>query len=349
MQESLEKENIKLKRKIKFLELQNLEIDKLKEELSYIKNSRIWKFREILLGRHLNLVERIGLLFSIIPILSSISRFFYNTYLNLTKTTFLNTKEENVLISVVIPFYNYYDYIDECIDSVLVQGLENKVEIIIVEGFSDDGSREKLKERNWLNTKIVFQEHRTSIGENRLRGIEESTGRYICLLDPDDKLAPDYFKKAIEELERGHYDVVYPDVRYFEDVEEDQIAIDFVYDNIFWFNFISVSSIFRRSFWEKHKIGYSNNSEIFEDWDFWMRMAKAGARFKHIDGTYLLYRIHTSTKPSTTDIRLEDQVQKDKNTKDIYKDFVYSKEFYNAKKRQSKKFKVINADINITW
>lgn len=344
-----EKDHKKLKRELQFLKLQSLENEKLKYELSYIKNSRFWKFREVLLGKHLTFLQRIDLLISITPIISGVFKFIYKSYLKINTTTINNEVENGPLISVVIPVYNYYHYIDECVDSVFNQELGDKVEIIIIEGFSNDGSREKLQKRHWDNTRIIYQDHRTSIGENRLRGIEESKGRYICLLDADDKLTPGYFKAAIGELERRYYDIVYPDIKYFGDIEKESTSLDFIYDNIFWFNFVSVSAIFRKSFWKDQLIGYSPNKEIFEDWDFWMRMAKAGARFKHISGFYLWYRIHTSTQESTTDIRLDAQVEKDNRTKESYSNFYKTLKYLKGKMRQRKLFKVINSDINIKW
>ena len=346
---SLEKQNLKLKRKVKVLEYQNLEIEKLKKELNNIQSSRIWILREILFSNHMRLSDRLTSLISIIPVISSVYKKCENMLLSLTSVTVINSKELNPLISVIIPFYNYYDYIDDCINSVLRQGLGNRVEIIVIEGFSTDGSREKIRAKKWENTRVIYQDHRTSIGENRLLGIQESKGRYICMLDADDMLAPDYFKKGIELLEKGFYDVIYPDIKYFEEEDGEKVMPEFSFDNIFEFNFIPIPSIFRTSFWKEKNIEYSLSKEIFEDWDFWMRMAKSGARFAHLNGFYHLYRIHTTTVPSMTDIRLKEQVNKDTMTRKSYRDFIHSREYYKARRLQKKIIKVINPDINIEW
>jgi glycosyltransferase involved in cell wall biosynthesis len=339
----------KLERDLEIAKYQLLELDKVKYELESIKRSRFWKLREVFLSKHLSISQRIDILLLALPLVSKVYSATYELYLNLKRKTIVNTKEENPLISVVIPCYNYYRYLDDCINSVLAQDLGDKIEIIVIEGFSNDGSRDKLKMRSWPNTRIIFQDRRTSIGENRLKGIQESRGRYVCMIDADDMIEPNYFKSAIETLEREQYDVVYPDVRLFEDEDRIQVEPDFYFDNIFEFNLAPVSAVFRRSFWEDNNIGYSDNREIFEDWDFWMRMAKAGARFKHLHGAYLMYRIHTTTAPSVTDTRLKDQEEKESKTKTPYKKFIHSKEFYRARRRQNQKYKVINSNINITW
>ena len=50
------------------------------------------------------------------------------------------------LISVIVPVYNVYDYMDRCIRSVLNQTFKN-FEIILVAGDSSDGSTEKCIKR----------------------------------------------------------------------------------------------------------------------------------------------------------------------------------------------------------
>lgn len=344
-----DKKILKLQRDLSIAKHQLLELGKVKYELAGIYRSRLWRLRELILARHLNVIQRIDMFLKLLPGISFLYSKTYDLYLTLTAKTVKNTKESAPLVSVIIPFFNYKDYLEEGINSINNQGLEDRVEIIIIEGFSTDGSREWLKDRSWPNAKIIFQKEHLSIGENRERGIQEAKGRYICMLDADDKLADGYFKHALKILEQEYYDIVYPDIKYFEEDDKEQDMPDFYFDNIFDFNCIPTPSLFRRSFWNENNIGYSNSREIFEDWDFWMRMAKAGARFKHIDGFYHLYRVHTTTSASMTDQRLLEQQNKDEKTKAPYQSFIRSKAFFRARRRQYKKFKVINPDINITW
>lgn len=344
-----DKKIAKLERDLQIAKYQLVELNKVKYELNAVHRSRFWRIREALFARHLKFYQRIDKLLLAIPVLSSIYRFLYKSYLDVTKKTVENTKQDGPLVSVVIPYFNYFNYIDDCVKSVLSQDLGDKVEIIIIEGFSTDGSRQKMMKKSWPQTRLILQDHRTSIGENRLKGIQEAKGRYICMLDADDMLAPNYFKRAIEILEEGNYDVVYPDIKYFEEEDREQVMPDFYYDNIFEFNLVPTPSLFRRSFWEENSIGYSFSREIFEDWDFWMRLAKAGARFKHLEGFFHLYRVHTTTTPSMTDQRLSDQLNKDEKTKEPYREFIHSKGFYTGRRNQNQKYKIINPDINISW
>ena len=48
-------------------------------------------------------------------------------------------------ISVIIPVFNEADYIDKCITSILKQDYSGKIEILCIDGMSDDGTREIIK------------------------------------------------------------------------------------------------------------------------------------------------------------------------------------------------------------
>ncbi len=348
-----EKDLRKASREVSILKFQNQSLEGMRVQFEAIQRSILWQIRNLIKDRSLPLKQRIKLalriLFRILPFGENLKKQLIK--LRPKKVIhIINQLHEGPLVSVVIPLYNYGRYIDEAVQSVLDQGLGNKVEIIIVEGFSSDGTREMVKERKWLHTKIIFQDHRASIGENRLLGISTAKGKYICCLDADDKLGKGYLKHAIEVLEVGHYDVAYPDTKQFEEDDKEIIAPDvFVLDNLFHWNYISTIAVFRKSFWEENKVGYSFDRETFEDWDFWMRMASKGARFVHIPGFYHVYRVHTSESESMTDIRLAKQKEREEMTKNNFKEFLGSEEYRHALNRLSTIFKIKNPYINIKW
>ena len=61
-------------------------------------------------------------------------------------------------ISVIIPTRNELEYIDRCLESVRSAQLGNAtVEVLIVDGMSEDGTRERLFEwsRKWPNVRIL--------------------------------------------------------------------------------------------------------------------------------------------------------------------------------------------------
>jgi glycosyltransferase involved in cell wall biosynthesis len=104
-----------------------------------------------------------------------------------------------VKVSVVIPLYNARDVIAETIKSVLAQTWTD-YEIIVVDDGSQDGSGE-LVQAFGDRVRYIRQQN-TGVAGARNRGIEESHGEYIALLDHDDLWHPTKLAKQVDCLEK---------------------------------------------------------------------------------------------------------------------------------------------------
>lgn len=100
-------------------------------------------------------------------------------------------------ISVIIPIYNQEKYLRYCLESVLLQNLQ-EIEVICVNAGSTDGSFEMLSELAWTDERlrIVQQEHKGA-DEARYAGAKEAHGEYLAFIDPEDRY---YNFKALELL-----------------------------------------------------------------------------------------------------------------------------------------------------
>lgn len=94
---------------------------------------------------------------------------------------------ESPLVSVIIPNYNYADYLREAIASVLAQTYEN-IEIIVVDDGSSDNSRATIESYGEKVTGI-FQQNQ-GVSATRNNGVKASRGEYIAFLDADDVWLP---------------------------------------------------------------------------------------------------------------------------------------------------------------
>lgn len=212
--------------------------------------------------------------------------------------------EGQPLVSVIIPCFNYGHYVTAAIDSVLAQTLKN-IEVIVVDGGSTDGTTIKtLKGIKRERTRILFREGRHLVGSNRNFGIERANGLHICCLDADDTIDPTYIEKAVFNIETYGYDVVSTSLRF--------VGAKTGYCNILEFpdlaemtssNNVFTCAVLRKSLWEKVG-GYFDTGlgelHVFEDWDFFLRVAAGGARIRNISREYLFnYRIHDSPSLST--------------------------------------------------
>ena len=88
-------------------------------------------------------------------------------------------------VSVIIPVHNSEKYILECLNSVINQTYKN-LEIIVIDDKSTDNSVDLIKSINDPRIKLIQLKENVGAGVARNKGIEISTGDYICFLDSDD-------------------------------------------------------------------------------------------------------------------------------------------------------------------
>ena len=97
-------------------------------------------------------------------------------------------------VSVVIPVHNSSKYIIECLNSVINQTYKN-LEIIVIDDKSTDNSVELIKSIKDKRIKLLELKTNSGAAVARNKGIEASTGEYICFLDSDDY----WYQKKIEK------------------------------------------------------------------------------------------------------------------------------------------------------
>lgn len=88
--------------------------------------------------------------------------------------------------SIIIPVYNTRKYLNQCLDSVIVQTFKN-FELILIDDGSTDGSSEICDQYAKTNSN-VFVIHKRNGGQSTARnyGTAKAQGEYILYLDSDD-------------------------------------------------------------------------------------------------------------------------------------------------------------------
>ncbi|HHA4449454.1 TPA: glycosyltransferase family 2 protein [Escherichia coli] len=114
--------------------------------------------------------------------------------------------------SIVIPTYNSENTIRKCLESVFNQSILPK-EVIIVDDFSNDGTRGIVNQLERLHNKKthiikVFLDKNTGPGMARNIGMDKATGDYICFLDSDDM----FVSEKLELLSNIIISYNYPDL-----------------------------------------------------------------------------------------------------------------------------------------
>ena len=101
-------------------------------------------------------------------------------------------------ISIVIPCRNEVQYISKCIESISSFSSSQSIEVFVVDGMSDDGTRlvlaELVKKYSWLHV-LDNPKRTTPIALNT--GIKNSTGDYVMILGAHSELKPDFFEVVL--------------------------------------------------------------------------------------------------------------------------------------------------------
>ena len=123
-------------------------------------------------------------------------------------------------ISIIIPVYNTEKYLHRCLDSILNQNFNDKLEIIVVDDCSPGNCKEIIEEYQKKYSNIIYIKNIVNMGctWTRLNGLAHSTYKYIHFVDSDDWVVEDCYKNIYGYL-NNKYDCLYFNA-YFADDEK---------------------------------------------------------------------------------------------------------------------------------
>lgn len=105
----------------------------------------------------------------------------------------------DTLFSVIIPTYNYAQYICRCIGSVLTCG-GKELEVIVVDDGSTDDTAARVKDLSESDKRIryVYQDN-TGVSAARNYGINLARGKWVFFVDGDDVVDAEMIRMLIPE------------------------------------------------------------------------------------------------------------------------------------------------------
>ena len=192
-------------------------------------------------------------------------------------------------ISVVIPTRGRHHFLKQALASVLAQTHAPK-EIIVV----DDGVGAAEAVGHMHPAITVLDNRQRGPVPARNMGVAHATGEVICFLDDDDWFTDEtYFEKAALAFDRGG-DFCYSDgIMAFEDGRPSlPYAFHADADTLTRDNTILISGVlYRRSLHEE--LGpFDETLPYYWDWDWYLRVARAGHELTHIQKPVVAIRVH---------------------------------------------------------
>ena len=116
-------------------------------------------------------------------------------------------RDEEDLISVIVPVYNVEEYLKKCIDSIISQAYTN-LEIILVDDGSTDNCGKICDEyaENDKRIKVIHKEN-GGLSDARNAGIDIAKGKYLTFIDSDDFVENNYIELLYDEAKKYDADL----------------------------------------------------------------------------------------------------------------------------------------------
>jgi succinoglycan biosynthesis protein ExoA len=135
--------------------------------------------------------------------------------------------ETGAVASVVVPVLNEEAHIERSIRAILAQRFDREIEVLVVDGGSEDGTPEILARLARENTRIRLLSNPKRLIPNALNiGLRHATGEYIVRMDAHAEYSPDYIAGAVARFELGDVECVSPaPVPHGEDTWSRRVAL----------------------------------------------------------------------------------------------------------------------------
>ena len=219
------------------------------------------------------------------------------------------------IISVIIPTYNYSQYVADAIRSVQSQSFSDW-ECLVIDDGSTDNTRQIVADISASDPRVrYFYQQNKGLSAARNTGIKESSGDFLQFLDSDDLL-----ESRKLELQLNYFfshpdvDIVYGDMRYFPSDHPQERLFSLKNTNKPWMPKISGRGkeivrqllndnimvvncpLLRRKVIDATGL-FDEGLNANEDWDYWLRCALNDFNFMYLDlpETLALVRHHPAS------------------------------------------------------
>lgn len=200
------------------------------------------------------------------------------------------------MVSIIIPSYNDGEYVPEALESAFAQTYQD-IEIIIVDDGSDDVESIETLKRCAEHPLIRFiRTNHMGLAAARNTGIRVAKGKYIMLLDADNKYAPSYVEEAVRIAEENpDVGIVYGEAEFFGEKTGHWDLPDFSIQAMLVHNLIDAAALFRKEDWERVG-GFSESLKYgLEDYDFWLSIISLGRKVYKIHEILFYYRVRSGS------------------------------------------------------
>ena len=220
--------------------------------------------------------------------------------------------KDTPLISIVIANYNYGRFLEDAMRSIFIQadadGLNDEVELIVVDGGSTDNSVEIIKKyADRISWWVSERDRGQSDAFNK--GFAKARGKYLTWLNADDVLVSGCLKRVISQMKR------HPDCQWFTGnlirfLESDKSLMQVEWGPNWYPGFLQrrnspivsygPTTFFGKELYER--VGRIDEScNLIMDSDLWLRFMAAGVKQRRVRCLCWAFRMHEASKTAEFD------------------------------------------------
>ena len=216
----------------------------------------------------------------------------------------LDFPEAGPLVSVIIRTQDRPKLMANALRSVVEQTYANLEVVLVNDGGIDVADVARAVSGNMPVT-LLRHEKKKGRSAAANSGLAAAKGKYLNFLDDDDVFYPHHVETLVRHLEMTGGNVAYSGVKnaYFNGPpheegtrQREEVVFNFNYDpdRLLFENYIPIMSVLFSKQALEQAGGLSNDLELFEDWDFWIRMSRAFS-FQHVDQVTAEYRFYNTS------------------------------------------------------
>lgn len=225
---------------------------------------------------------------------------------------------KTILLSYIIPVYNGEKYLEQCLNSIINQGLSiEEYEIICADDCSKDSSRDILLgfASNYSNIKCLFNERNLKTSSSLNNALAAARGKYIWIIGQDDTIESNSAAKLLNLCEAEKLEVLAFNYNRV-DSNNHLLASDKPFVNVpkqdgrtfiksYFYDTFCIyllgyewRAIYNRSYLKQHSIKFPDDT-IYEDTIFMFHAIWQAERMKTIEDCLYNYR---QNEASVTDV-----------------------------------------------
>lgn len=184
----------------------------------------------------------------------------------------------NHFISIIVPVYNAEELLPRCINSLLAQSY-SRIEIILIDDGSSDGSGYLCDKFASIDNRVrVIHQANAGVSTARNKGMSLATGDFLCFVDADDEVEPNYISSFVQgitpevdlvfqgfcEIRDGHCIRWTPPEQHFAEGELTEAISLLNKQSVHLFGYV-YTKLYRRSIIQENSLAFRQDISLTED------------------------------------------------------------------------------------